>query len=127
MRTGVDSGKGYESGAMLRSFRVEPLEESQLEDFFCSDTMAIRMGDKWKSPFRDLQEACATPSVANAHLLLGHRGCGKSTEIVNLKRQFEESGQPAYIIDCHMELDLFQANCWDIMLLIYGRIVQDRR
>ena len=110
--------KAMNLGAMLRSFRVEPLEESQLADFFCGDTIAIRMGNKWKSPLRDLQEACAKPSVANAHLLLGHRGCGKSTELVNLKKQLDESGQPAHLIDCHMELDLFQANCWDIMLLI---------
>jgi len=110
--------KAASLGAMIRSFRVEPLEESQLADFFCGGTMAIRMGDEHKSPLRKLQRACATPSISNAHLLLGHRGCGKSTELVNLKRQFEKSGQPAHIIDCNIELDLFQANCWDIMLLI---------
>jgi len=110
--------KATSLGAMLRSFRVEPLEESQLEEFFCGDTMAIRVGDKHKSPLRDLQTACAMPSAANAHLLLGHRGCGKSTELVNLKKLLEESGQPAHVIKCHMELDMFQANCWDIMLLI---------
>ena len=64
--------KAMNLGAMLRSFRVEPLEESQLADFFCGDTMAIRMGDEWKSPLKDLQAACASPSIANAHLLLGH-------------------------------------------------------
>ena len=105
-------------GAMLRSFRLEPLKEDELAEFFFKDTMAIRMGDEWQSPLRELLKACTMPSVANAHLLLGHRGCGKSTELVNLKRQLEEAGQPVRIINCALELDLYKSTCWDIMLLI---------
>ena len=105
-------------GTMLRSFRLEPLREDELAEFFYEHTMATRTGDEWKSPLRNLFKACTMPSDANAHLLLGHRGCGKSTELANLKRQLEEAGQPVRIVDCALELDLFQATCWDIMLLI---------
>jgi len=110
--------KAMNLGTMLRSFRLEPLKENELAEFFYEDTMSTRTGDKWQSPLRDLLKACTMPSLANAHLLLGHRGCGKSTELVNLKRQLEEAGQPVWIVDCSLELDLFQSTCWDIMLLI---------
>jgi Cdc6-like AAA superfamily ATPase len=110
--------RALDLGAMLRAFKLEPLKESELAEFFYDDTMAIRTGNEWKSPLRNLFKRCTMPSTSNAHLLLGHRGCGKSTELNNLKQQFEKAGQSVYIFDCSLELDLFQANCWDIMMLI---------
>ena len=80
--------------------------------------MSIRTGDEWASPLREMFEACTTPSSANAHLLMGHRGCGKSTELNNLKRGFEEKGYHVCMVDALIETDPFQINQWDIMLLI---------
>jgi len=110
--------KAKELSAILRSFRLEPLRESDLAEFYFGDTMFIRTGDRWISPLRELYRSCTTPSRTNAHLLLGHRGCGKSTELISLKRQLENEGQPVFIVDCALQLDLFQSDCWDIMLLI---------
>ncbi len=33
----------------------------------------------------DIFEACQTPSERNAFLLLGHKGCGKSTELATAR------------------------------------------
>jgi len=110
--------KAEDLGAMLRAFRVEPLDESNLAEFYYEDTMTNRTGDKWDSPLEFLFRDCTTPFATNAHLLLGHRGCGKSTELCKLKQRFEEYGQPAYTIDPMIETDLFKVNHWDIMLLI---------
>jgi hypothetical protein len=80
--------------------------------------MPIRTGDECASPLEDLFEECTTPMIKNAHLLMGHGGCGKSTELFNLKQRFEKVGQPTCIIDFMSETDFQKANCWDIMLLI---------
>jgi len=49
--------KATSLGAMLRSFRVEPLEESQLEEFFCSETMVARM----KIPLKKIAKRVCHP------------------------------------------------------------------
>jgi len=112
--------KAENLGAMLRAFALEPLMEDSLS-FYYDKTMASRTGDEHSSPLEDLFDDCTTSYSTNAHLLLGHRGCGKSTELNNLKRRFEKYEQPVCIIDSNIETDLFQINHWDIMLLItYG-------
>ncbi|MCL1874158.1 MAG: hypothetical protein FWF85_08595 [Clostridiales bacterium] len=103
---------------MLRAFRLEPLDESELSRFYCDKTMVIRTGDQWSSPMDDLFDACTTPLARNAHILLGHRGCGKSTELYNLKKRFEQVGQPMQIIDVITDTDIFQITYWDIIILI---------
>jgi len=109
--------KAENLGAMLRAFALEPLREDSLS-FYYDKTMTSRTGDEFSSPLDDLFDDCTTSYNANAHLLLGHRGCGKSTELNNLKRRLEEYGQPVCIIDSNIETNLFQINHWDIMLLI---------
>ncbi|MCL2134314.1 MAG: hypothetical protein FWH37_02005 [Candidatus Bathyarchaeota archaeon] len=103
---------------MPKTFNSEVLTESQLHAFYYGDTMAIRMGDKWDSPLKNLFEECIVPLSKNAHLLLGHRGCGKSTELCNLKTKFEADGLPVEIIDYVENVDVYDTSCWDVMLLI---------
>jgi len=110
--------KAENLGAMLRAFKVEPLDESNLAEFYYEGTMTNRTGDEWSSPLESLFRNCTMPFGANAHLLLGHRGCGKSTELSRLKQRFEEYGQPVCIIDTNIETDLYRITHWDIMLLI---------
>jgi len=102
----------------LKTFNSEALTENQLASFYYGHTMAIRMGDEWDSPVRDLFEECTVPLSKNAHLLLGHRGCGKSTELCNLKTKFETEGLPVEIIDYVENADVYDTSCWDVMLLI---------
>jgi energy-coupling factor transporter ATP-binding protein EcfA2 len=104
--------------AILNAFRLEPLNEHELAKFYYGNTMAIRTGDEYTSPLDDLFDFCTTTLNGNAHLLLGHRGCGKSTELYNLELRLKEAGQPVCIIDFMTETNPFLANCWDIMLMI---------
>ncbi|MCL2254912.1 MAG: hypothetical protein FWC09_10760 [Lachnospiraceae bacterium] len=104
---------------ILKTFRTEPLNTSELiSSFYYDNTMPIRTGDKCDSPLRDLYDECTMPSVRNAHILMGHRGCGKSTELFNLSQKLELNGQPTSIVDVPIEVDIFNASRWDIMLLI---------
>jgi len=114
----IEIEKAENLSSIPRAFGPEPLKESALSRFYCENTMAIRTGDEWNSPLDNLFEDCITPLGENAHLLLGHRGCGKSTELYQLKKRLEDAGQPAWIIDAEKEMDIYQVNCWDIMLNI---------
>ena len=86
-------------GGVLKAFRTEPLNKSEFSKFYYDKTMPIRTSNKCATPLRDLFHECSLPLTKNAHLLMGHGGSGKSTELFNLKQQFEENGQPACIID----------------------------
>jgi len=105
-------------GAIIRSFELEPLNETTYKEFYYDGTMAIRTGFPEDSPVDDLFEKCTMPSIRNAHILSGHRGCGKSTELFNLKKRFEAEGHPVCLVSCEAETNLNLADCWDIMLLI---------
>ena len=85
------------------------------------------MGNPLKSPIRRLYNACTTPSSRNAHLLLGHKGCGKSTELHNLKRDFNNAGHPVHMIHANLESDLHRITHWDILLLITDGLCQIAR
>jgi hypothetical protein len=103
---------------MLNAFMNEPLDGEALSEFYYDNTMAIRTGDEWDLPLDDLFKECTIPKDSNAHLLLGHRGCGKSTELNRLVQEFERTGQPVWVVNSMEELELTEVNHWDIMLLI---------
>lgn len=103
---------------IIRAFQPEELNEDNFDAFYYDKTMDIRMGYKGDSPMDNLFDDCTTPLAKNAHLLSGHRGCGKSTELFALKRRLEEAGHPVCIIYCQSEMNMDLADCWDIMLLI---------
>lgn len=103
------------------AFAPEPLDGINLDEengLYCNCTMENRVDDIHDSPLDNLFEACTNPTAQNAHLLLGHRGCGKSTELNQLKRRFKDENYPVVIIDCQYEMDIFNATHWDLMLLI---------
>ena len=103
---------------MLKTFRTEPLNKSEFAKFYYDKTMPIRTGDESSSPLHDLYDECIIPSAKNAHLLMGHGGSGKSTELYNLKQELEKNGQPTFIIDFMASTDFTNADHWDMMLLI---------
>ena len=111
-------GKAESLEDILQVFRQDPLSENELSRFYYDQTMATRTGDPCISPMDDLFEVCTSPKTRNAHLLLGHRSCGKSMELHHLKQRIEKTGQPVYMIDFEWEMNIFQAGCWDIMLAI---------
>jgi hypothetical protein len=102
---------------ILQSFARDQLKEDVLPMFYYDKTMAVRIG-KRNSPMDALFRYCTVPLTKNAHLLLGHSSCGKSTELYRLKQRLEEAGHPVWMVNANLDMDLFQANCWDVMLNI---------
>lgn len=103
---------------MINAFSPEPLKAEQMDEFYCSDTMEYRMSDKYSSPIEDIFDACQGAGGHNAFLLLGHRGCGKSTELNRMSAEFAEKGYQVKTITCSMDLDLFNIVYSDLFILM---------
>lgn len=115
---------------MINAFSPEPLKGEQMEKFYCDDTMEYRMSDKYNSPMEDIFEICQEEGTHNAFLLLGHKGCGKSTELNRLSVKLASKGYQVKTVICSMDLDLFNIVYSDLFILMGEallEIARDRR
>ncbi len=102
------------------SFEAEPLTtQLEMEEFYV-ETMEVRTGDPDESPIYELEEACKTPRERNAMLLLGHRGCGKSTELNDMKLRLEAENRPVVIIQCEEQMALANQPEYSDLLILMG-------
>lgn len=103
---------------MINAFSPEPLRIEQMDDFYCNDTMEYRMSDKYSSPMEDIFDICQETGNHNAFLLLGHKGCGKSTELNKMSAKLTANGYKVKTIVCSMDLDLFNIVYSDLFILM---------
>jgi len=108
-----------------KNFFPYPLKGKQLDEKtgFYVDTIEARTGDPVKSPIEDIFESCTGSSANFIHLLLGHRGCGKSTEINKLELKFKKEGFAVRKIDCQAETNFSNLKVEDILILISNALL----
>lgn len=100
------------------AFDPNPLNNEQLSRFYCEETMCVRTGDAYMSPIEDIYDACKWPSEYNAFLLLGHKGCGKSTELNHMSARLRQEGYQVVTIECGVDLDLNNPLYADLLILM---------
>jgi energy-coupling factor transporter ATP-binding protein EcfA2 len=106
---------------VLNVFRMEELAVNELEEFYYDGTMESRTGDPYDLPMQDILDGCQNVRERNAFLLLGHRGCGKSTEINKLVKALkgeDGNGSPVKVIKCRNDLDLENSVYEDYLILL---------
>ncbi|MCI9127939.1 MAG: hypothetical protein HFG28_12305 [Eubacterium sp.] len=103
---------------MINAFSPAPLQKEQMAKFYCKDTMEYRTSDKYSSPIEDIFDICQSPEEHSACLLLGHRGCGKSTELNMMSEKLAAAGYYVKTINCSMDLDLFNIVYSDLFILM---------
>ena len=103
---------------IISAFNKQPLNSKEYLDKFYVDTIENRVGNN-PSPIDILYEFCTEFYNEPAYLLMGHRGCGKSTELNNLKCRLFSEGFPIKLIDCNLEMDLRNVNHFDILYYIF--------
>lgn len=103
---------------ILNAFSPAPLQEEQMAEFYCENTMECRTSDKYNSPIEDIYDICRDPQEPNACLLLGHRGCGKSTELNRMTERLREAGYHVRTVKCSTDLDLFNIVHSDLFILM---------
>ncbi|MCR5825706.1 MAG: ATP-binding protein [Oscillospiraceae bacterium] len=105
------------------AFRPEPLGDEDMEKFY-EPTMSVRTGEDYDSPIDDIYDRCCEPRARNASLLMGHMGCGKSTELTCLAERLRSVGYPVAIIFCDRELDGENKTFPDVMILMADALLQ---
>ena len=109
-------------------FAPEFLKENEMDAFYCENTMKYRTGSERDSPIDDIEELITNnPSSNNAVLFLGHRGCGKSTELVKLASKLrDEQNYNVKIINCNLELDLDYSDTpyWELFILLTQKLIE---
>lgn len=103
---------------VINAFSPEPLKAEQMEQFYCEGTMEYRMNDKYSSPIEDIFDSCCGRGNDKAFLLLGHRGCGKSTELNRMSQRLRDEGYMVRTVSCGMDLDLFNVVYSDLFILM---------
>lgn len=103
---------------IINAFSPAPLQIEQMAEFYCEDTMEYRTSDKYNSPIEDIFDICRNPEGHSACLLLGHRGCGKSTELNRMTERLAENGYYVRTVNCSTDLDLFNIVYSDLFILM---------
>lgn len=103
---------------ILNAFSPSPLQIEQMEKFYCENTMEYRTSDKYDSPIEDIYDSCRSSDECGACLLLGHRGCGKSTELNRMCEKLIADGYPVRTINCSTDLDLNNIVYSDLFILM---------
>lgn len=109
---------------IINAFSPTPLQIGQMAEFYCEDTMQYRTSDEYDSPIEDIFDICRNPGRYNACLLLGHRGCGKSTELNRMTQKLVTDGYYVKTINCSMDLDLFNIVYSDLFILMGEALLQ---
>lgn len=109
---------------MLNAFSPAPLKIEQMDEFYCDDTMEYRTSDKFSSPLDDIFDSCQESGEDNAFLLLGHKGCGKSTELNRLSEKLVSNGYKVKTIVCSLDLDLLNMMYTDLFILMGDALLQ---
>ena len=104
-------------------FKPESLQENNLEMFYYDGTMKSRVGVDYVSPIEDIFESCTT-TPKSAYLLLGHKGCGKTTELNMLKKRLVKENYLVKDINCSIEMDMMSPNVWDFLVLITEKLLR---
>ena len=106
---------------LLNTMFNEPLDEDSL--VFYVDTLTIRSSDV-NSQIKRLKFDCMSPTAKKSHLFLGHIGCGKSTELNKLIQELESEDYPVHKIKCIEEIDIYNIDKNDIILLISNALFE---
>ena len=116
--------KATNIAGMINAFSPRELSGEDLDKYYYDKTMPVRTGSLVKSPIDDIFDACHDPSLSNKFLLMGHRGCGKSTELNVLSRRFQNEGFPVHTVQCAKELDMTRPFYSDLMILMGDALIE---
>ena len=106
---------------IVNIFPPSALTEDQ-KDFY-QPTAIARNGDKYEL-HDSLYERIKTSRGESHILVVGHGGCGKSTEFRMLTSKLRENGIPSVTIEATEDLDINSFSYIDVLILIAERLTQ---
>jgi energy-coupling factor transporter ATP-binding protein EcfA2 len=107
--------------ALINAFHPKALTAEQIG--FYQPTAAVRYGKDYE--YHESLYTRISESDDNLHLLVvGHGGCGKSTELQMLAHKLRGSGTPAMVIAALEDLSLNDFTYIDVFILLIKRIAE---
>lgn len=116
--------KAINFSEFTRTFGPDPLKVEDMKNFYCKKTMAIRTGDEYNSPIEDMFENFIDGVSFKPYLLLGHKGCGKSTELNCLMDNLKKEGFAVSSVCFNLELDPLNSTYWDMLILMAEKLIE---
>lgn len=105
-------------------FNSRELIGDELDKYYYDGTMLARSGIRGISVIDQLHEACKQPETNSTYLLLGHRGCGKSTELNKMSEKLRDEGYMVWTVQCNENLDFGNPLYQDILVLMCDALLQ---
>ena len=121
--------KAKRIGDIPNVFQSRPLAREELDRFYFQKTMPVRTGDLYDDPMDDIFNICtgrANPDDPDRKpvLLVGNRGCGKSTELNSLSDRLRKDGCRVHTVECRHDMDLGDPVYADLLILIADALTQ---
>ena len=107
----------------INSFELEPLRGIDYDNMFC-DTHEARTGDQHTDPILELIDTYEVTQGPRHTLLVGHTGCGKSTEMQTFIRHMQKRNALVIDISAKEKLDLRAATYIDLLLMVMIYLVK---
>lgn len=98
-----------------------PLEDEALERYYV-ELSAVRSEEAMGSV--DTRLSFFAPGSFGSVLFTGHRGCGKSTELRRLQKNWEQDYRVIYL-ETDVEIDINDASYTDLYLVIIKQVTDD--
>ena len=116
----------YRAKTLKEAFRlcdVDPLSGAGIERYYV-DLVSVRKAEAINevNTLLDFQE----PGDFCTILFTGHRGCGKSTELQRIRRQWEQDYRVIYL-EANEETDINDAEYTDFYLIVIKRVESELR
>lgn len=115
--------KATKLSELYNVLKPEGLDLETMENFYYPKTMVIRTSDEHYSPILEISEELKRSDSYKSFLFMGHRGCGKSTELAELAKNLEIDGFKVEIIKTGFEIDIQNAVYWDLLILVSKKII----
>ena len=109
----------------INSFDVEPLRGDDFDTMFC-DTHAARTGNRDMSPILDFIDDYRAARECKHMLLMGHRGCGKSTEMYTFIKAMRKDDARYFVVDVSARyyLDFNAATYTDVLVMMMTELAK---
>ena len=109
-----------------KNFDAMPLVDEQLDinTGFYVDTILARTSSIFNSPLKELYNTFINNYSDFIQVLMGHNGCGKSTEINKLELDLKKEGFSVKKFDCKTETSINQVTVYDVLFLILQSLIE---
>ncbi len=114
--------------AFSKTYNYENLDNftefyNKFETYYVEDTIKSRTGNSLTDPIKEIAFEIKLAEKSKSFLFLGHKGCGKSTELIRLRKILQDNNFIPFIIDTEDDLDKDNIDYTDFLALMLDKLL----